>query len=636
MSDALDLHTLVDPSPIFEHDVLKASQAQLGLGPVFEQLAGALATMSQHLAGINDAVKQMIGALKGVQIDPRLSNLVLQLGSLFEIAGKAVHSQCMVNINVFKTIHFPAYEKVRSDFVRSSADCQKELEEWGKLEPKVKPDILAQHENAIQHAMCTRAAALHALTNFVDRTTETTLPTISFAVTTFLTVFVQEFSTFLSSHSDPLKEISSASPSKAEIFKRLLEPVTADKAFETEAYRFAEKYWAVRRNQVTASDDLARPSGVVWLHRRAWVRRFCQFKDGVMNFYDPSTGALDQSYPLTLVTVAPVQKDKRRFVLKVQFPTTEIILIAALSQFDVSEWISVITQHNERMILGTGPAPASGDAAPADGVRKCCVDCGAPEASWCSLNWAASICLKCSGTHRQMGVTVSKVRSVQLDKLHPYIEDMLLLMSNAPANALLLAAPCDVEVGPRMDDLARTGYILRKYQKLDWAVKTPPPDPFEAITSLDFMGLFHALNFGRADEKCEGLSPLHAAVQSGDALMVTIAACCVQDLDVLDAGGWTPLCYALFYGENEIAHFLLSLGAKPEKAAIDAGLLALYNGDRDLADTVLLTSKSDPSTTVFRPSSTRFASERNAPLVEIVVPAGTKQLSKMYRETVLC
>jgi hypothetical protein len=480
---------------------------------------------------------------------------------------------------------------------------------------------------------------MHSLSTLIDRTTTTTLPAISFAITTFVTVFAQEFGNFLSSQAEPLKDISSASRTKGEIFKRLLEPIAADKGNESEVYHSAEKYWAVRRNQMTAPDELAHPSGVVWLHRRgklsAWVRRFCQFQDSVMNFYDPSTGALDQSYPLTLVTVAPIQKDKRRFVLKVQFPTTEIILIAALSQFDLSEWISVITRHNERMILGADPTPASGESGPSDGARKCCVDCGSPEASWCSLNWAASICLKCSGTHRQMGVTVSKVRSVQLDKLHWYIEDMLLLMSNAAANNLLLSAPCDVDVGPRMDDHIRTNYILRKYQKLEWAVKTPPPDPFEAITRGDFLGLFHALNFGRAEDKCEGLSPLHAAVQSGDSLLVTIAACCVQDLDILDAGGWTPLCYALFYGENEIAQFLLSLGAKPEKAQIDVGLLALYDGDRDLADTVLLTSKTDPNAVVFRPSSAKFASERNARLEEIVMPAGTKQVSKLYRETVL-
>jgi hypothetical protein len=244
--------------------------------------------------------------------------------------------------------------------------------------------------------------------------------------------------------------------------------------------------------------------------------------------------------------------------------------------------------------------------------------------------------LKCSGTHRQLGVTISKVRSVQLDKLHPYIEDMLLLMSNASANGLLLTAPCDVDVGPRMDDQTRTSYILRKYQKLEWATKTPPPDPFDAITRLDFMGLFHALNFGRAEEKCDGLSPLHAAVQCGEPLIVSIAACCVQDIDVLDAAGWTPLCHALFYGQNEIAHFLLSLGAKPENALIDVGLLALYNGDRDLTDTVLLTSKADPNAVVLRPSSARFASERNAWIVEIIVPDGTKQVSRLYRETVRC
>jgi hypothetical protein len=66
------------------------------------------------------------------------------------------------------------------------------------------------------------------------------------------------------------------------------------------------------------------------------------------------------------------------------------------------------------------------------------------------------------------------------------------------------------------------------------------------------------------------------------------------------------------------------------------GLLALYNGDRDLADTVLFTSKTHSDAVIFRLSSLKLASEKNAGLAELVMPTGINQVSKTYRETVLC
>lgn len=48
-----------------------------------------------------------------------------------------------------------------------------------------------------------------------------------------------------------------------------------------------------------------------------------------------------------------------------------------------------------------------------------CADCGQKDPEWAVLNLGILICVKCSGIHRSLGVHISKVRSLELDKWEP-------------------------------------------------------------------------------------------------------------------------------------------------------------------------------------------------------------------------
>ena len=45
-----------------------------------------------------------------------------------------------------------------------------------------------------------------------------------------------------------------------------------------------------------------------------------------------------------------------------------------------------------------------------------CIDCGELNPKWASVNNACYLCIKCAGVHRNMGVHISFVRSLTLDK----------------------------------------------------------------------------------------------------------------------------------------------------------------------------------------------------------------------------
>ncbi|KAL1565360.1 ADP-ribosylation factor GTPase-activating protein agd3 [Salvia divinorum] len=80
---------------------------------------------------------------------------------------------------------------------------------------------------------------------------------------------------------------------------------------------------------------------------------------------------------------------------------------------------------------------------PIDVLRKVCgndkcADCGASEPDWASLNLGVLVCIECSGVHRNLGVHISKVRSLTLDVKvwEPSVLNLFQSLGNTFANSI--------------------------------------------------------------------------------------------------------------------------------------------------------------------------------------------------------
>ncbi|VVA90828.1 unnamed protein product [Arabis nemorensis] len=70
--------------------------------------------------------------------------------------------------------------------------------------------------------------------------------------------------------------------------------------------------------------------------------------------------------------------------------------------------------------------------------NNACAECNAPDPDWASLNLGVLMCIECSGVHRNLGVHISKVRSLTLDVKvwEPTILDLFRKLGNAYCNSV--------------------------------------------------------------------------------------------------------------------------------------------------------------------------------------------------------
>ncbi|KAJ7424661.1 hypothetical protein BTVI_05683 [Pitangus sulphuratus] len=195
--------------------------------------------------------------------------------------------------------------------------------------------------------------------------------------------------------------------------------------------------------------------------------------------------------------------------------------------------------------------------------------------TWLSTNLGILTCIECSGIHREMGVHISRIQSLELDKLGT--SELLLAknVGNTSFNDIMegnLPSPSP-KPSPSSDMTARKEFITAKYVDHKFSRKTCASaaaklsELLEAVKSRDLLALIQV--YAEGVELMEpllepgqepGETALHLAVRTADQTSLHLVDFLVQNCGNLDkqtALGNTVLHYCSMYNKPECLKLLL-------------------------------------------------------------------------------
>uniref|UniRef100_A0A671YJT2 ArfGAP with SH3 domain, ankyrin repeat and PH domain 1 n=1 Tax=Sparus aurata TaxID=8175 RepID=A0A671YJT2_SPAAU len=311
--------------------------------------------------------------------------------------------------------------------------------------------------------------------------------------------------------------------------------------------------------------------------RKVWQRRQCSVKGGMLTISHATSNRQPVKLNLLTCQVKPSPEDRKCFDLISRRFNTLI------------PWISVLTNSKEEALnmAFRGEQSSGGEDGLEDltkaiiedvlrmpGNEVCC-DCGAADPKWLSTNLGILTCIECSGIHREMGVHISRIQSMELDKLGT--SELLLAknVGNSSFNEIMegnLSSPSPKPT-PSSDMTVRKEFINAKYVDHKYARKTCTSaaakmiELFEAVQSRDLLALIQV--YAEGVELMEplpevgqeaGETALHYSVRTADQTSLHLVDFLVQNSGNLDKQtdwGNTALHYCCMYEKPECLKLLL-------------------------------------------------------------------------------
>ncbi|XP_014362975.2 arfGAP with SH3 domain, ANK repeat and PH domain-containing protein isoform X1 [Papilio machaon] len=335
--------------------------------------------------------------------------------------------------------------------------------------------------------------------------------------------------------------------------------------------------------------------------RRVWQKRRCRVAaEGYLDIFHADENKPPARVNLLTCQIKVASDDKRAFDL-VSYNRT--YHFQADDENEQRAWTSVLVNCKEGALLREfhQQAGEGGGGGETDGERHSlvdlqraiiravrslpgnhvCADCGSTnDPTWLSTNFGIIVCIECSGSHRELGVHISRIQSLTLDKL----STAQLLLARHMGNQLfndVMENTLDErdKLTPESTMEERLRFIREKYVYRVWALRTCRDaaerlsEVQHAVNNAQLHNLLQAYAEGAdlaAPLPCSdgGETALHLAIsrELGDGSCLHIVDFLIQNggsqlLDKATTSGMTALHLCAMFDRTEPMKLLLKAGA---------------------------------------------------------------------------
>jgi hypothetical protein len=538
----------------------------------YELYADLGSKMQQEFASLRRSFQQMEVISSDMSINP-LCAMFASVDRAFTHHFGVVGSKIVPELNHFMTRELDELASLAHEHERLYLAFTTAEEKHSAMKPSSKSTKKAQVEQELMQAHALSTLAFFEFCTKMDRID---LKLRSVLPGTFLT--------FLTSVSTPFEECLGELTSRSEILTdtqnsiqnltgQLTEFSSHSAQIKQQVSSQIPNFWGRLKDPFTKTTQTS-IHGYLWKRKPAgiskgWRRRFFNLSNGVLSWAKTPDAALRGKRTLELVRCSVRQETGllRDNTFSISTVKQTVLFLQAMTQWDMNNWLAII-QNSIFATLNAGENNQAARASSSVCFATSCADCGAANASWASLNWGVTLCDLCCGHHRGLGAGLSRVRSLQLDTVEPLHRALVEAIGSERANRVLEGDVGTAKIEEDADPDTRSRFINAKYRTKAFVGEVSDIDIFEAIQGQDLMLCYQYIAAGKLT-RLTGFTPLHAAAIVGNPLVLHLLCLNTPRADLLDEGGWSPLCYAAYYGQLENVNVLVSYSAQIQRAGVN-------------------------------------------------------------------